>query len=286
MNKPFIALAIGLACNFAPAAPAPRSSAEQGALDRYTQVRNCVIAVGRVDSGSGGAKIVSTYGTAFLIGNQGYALTAKHVVAGRNKPLAALTMTAAGGWTWVHIAGSEMHPSEDVAIIKLDPGSCKSGFQLSNSVEMASAKYQIYGYPGDATRSEADKGEFPDLIYTEGYIRRRYSASLYPPSGPVPSTGASQASGASQVSGTSFFELSQIAGLGTSGGPVFAVFEPMEVIGIYSAEKHTPHVIANGDKPITQLISVSYAVRDDAFRGWKPAMLGGKTVLEESKNAR
>ena len=59
-----------------------------------------------------------------------------------------------------------------------------------------------------------------------------------------------------------------------------------QVMGIYDEEKHTPYFIAAGDRPVTHLTSVSYAVRDDAFRNWKPAMLGGKTVLEELRNSR
>ena len=279
MNKLAFALAFALVGNFAAAAPAQKTFSEQ-VDDHLTQVRNCVISIADLETTGGVAKIASTHGTAFLIGSRGYALTARHVVAGKSKPLVALTMAEAGGWTWVSIVASEPHPSEDVAIIKLAPGSCKSGFQVSSSVEMASFKYQIYGYPGDATRLETAKGEFPDLVYTEGYIRRRYSASLYPSSGPSPPAGAPR------IAGNSFFELSEIAGTGTSGGPVFDRGDPMAVIGIYSAEKHTPRVISSGDKPVTQLISVSYAVRDDAFRDWKPAMLGGKTVFEESKNVR
>lgn len=267
-----------LACQ--PVFAAPPSPADQAIADRFTHVRNCVVSIARVDTGGGVARILSTHGTAFHIGNHGYALTAKHVVAGRPKPLSALTMAMEGGWTAVNVVASESHPTEDVAILKLGPGSCKAGFQLSNSIEMASARYRIYGYPGDATRIEIASGEFPDLVYTEGYIRRRYSASLHAPAASMPSTGSAL------VSGTSFFELSQIAGLGTSGAPVFSLADSMEVIGIYSAEKHTPHVIATGDKHITQLTSVSYAIRDDAFRNWKPAMLGGKTVLEESKGGQ
>jgi len=280
MNKLWTALLFGLACTPVLAASAQESVAEQGLQDRLAQVRHCVVAVARIDAGGGIARIVSTHGTAFLIGNRGFALTAKHVIAGKSKPLAALTMAEASGWTWSNIVASETHPAEDVAILRLDPGSCKSGFQLGSSVVMASSRYRIFGYPSDATRFETASGEFPDLVYTEGYIRRRYSASL------SPLLGSSSPAGRSRVAGTSFFELSQIAGTGTSGGPVFDLAEPMTVIGIYSAEKHTPHLIATGDTPITQLTSVSYAVRGDAFRDWKPAMLGGKTVLEESRNTR
>lgn len=278
MNKLLPVLVLSMACHAVTAAPAYPTPAEQVVIDRLTQIRNCVISIARVDTGGGVAKIVSTYGTAFLIGNRGFALTAKHVIAGKAKPLAGLTMAAASGWIWANIVAGETHPSEDVAIIKLNPGACTSGFQLSSSVEMASSRYQIFGYPGDATRLESAQGEFPDMVYTEGYIRRRFSASLYPTTGPLPNTGSAQ------VTGTSFFELSQIAGTGTSGGPVFDLAKPMAVIGIYSAEKHTPHVITSGDQPITQLTSVSYAVRDDAFRDWKPAMLGGRSILEESQN--
>jgi hypothetical protein len=280
MSRLALLVAFGLACHPLLAAQAQQSFVEHGLHERLTQVRNCVISVARVDTADGVARIVATHGTAFHIGTRGFALTAKHVIAGKAKPLAALTMAEAGGWTWTHILSSEMHPSEDVAIVKLQPGACRSGFQLSASVEMASSRYRIYGFPGNATRYETAKGEFPDLVYTEGYIRRRYSASIYP------ATGSSSPAGASRVSGTAFFELSQIAGTGTSGGPVFDFADPMAVIGIYSAEKHIPQIIATDDKPITQLTSFSYAVRDDAFRDWRPAMLGGRTVLEESRATR
>lgn len=280
MDKLGLALAFGLACTPLLAAPAQESRAEQGVQARLTQVRNCVVSIARVDAAAGVAKIAATHGTAFHIGNRGFALTAKHVIAGKSTPLAALTMTEANGWTWVNIVASELHPVEDVAIIKLEAGACNAGFRLSNSVELASSRYRIFGYPGNATRQEATAGEFPDLVYTEGYIRRRYSASMYP------ATGSSSPAGAARVSGTSFFELSQIAGPGTSGAPVFDLAEPLAVIGIYSAEKHVPHVITSGGLQITQLSSVAYAVRDDAFRDWRPAMLGGKTVLEESLNTR
>jgi hypothetical protein len=280
MNRLGSALLFGLVCNSVLASKEQDPTAEQVLNDRLAQVRHCVISVAKVDTGGGVARIISAHGTAFLIGDRGFALTAKHVIAGKSKSLAALTMAEASGWTWSNIIASEMHPSEDVAILKLDPGSCKSGFQLSNSVPMASSRYRMFGYPGDATRFETSSGEFPDLVYTEGYIRRRYSAPLNP------SIGSSSPAGSSRVAGTAFFELSQIAGSGTSGAPVFGLAEPMAIIGIYSAEKHTPHLIATGDTPITQLTSVSYAVRGDAFRDWKPAMLGGKTVLEESRNTR
>lgn len=275
MSRLALVLAFGLACH-----PLLAAQAQQSLPERLAQVRNCVVSVARIETTGGIARIVATHGTAFQIGTRGYALTAKHVIAGKPQPLVALTMAEAGGWTWTRVVASEMHPSEDVAIIKLEAGACRSGFPLSNGVELASSRYRIYAYPGHATRLEAAKGQFPDLVYTEGYIRRRYSASVYP------STGSSSPAGAARIGGTAFFELSQLAGTGSSGGPVFDLADPLTVIGIYSAEKHTPQVITTDDKQIIQVTSVSYAVRDDAFRDWKPAMLGGRTVLEESRLGR
>lgn len=280
MSRLALVLAVGLAWHPLLAAQTQQSSPEQGLHERLAQVRNCVVAVARIDAGDGIARIVSTHGTAFHIGARGYALTAKHLIAGKPKGLVALTMAEAGGWTWTPVVASELHPSEDVAILKLEAGACRSGFPLSSAIELASSRYRIYAYPGHATRLESAKGEFPDLVYTEGYIRRRYSASVYP------STGSSSPVGAARVDGAAFFELSQVAGPGTSGGPVFDLADPLTVIGVYSAEKHTPQFISADGKQIVQLTSVAYAVRDEAFRDWQPAMLGGRTVLEESRPGR
>lgn len=104
----------------------------------------------------------------------------------------------------------------------------------------------------------------PDLVYNEGYIRRRYTGEL-----PV-------------IFGRSFYELSEVAGSGSSGAPIcklnisplFGFIKPSawDVIGIYVGEK----INDRGT-------SVSYAVREDAFRHWSPEILG-KSVLEESQN--
>lgn len=198
-------------------------------------------------------------GTGFLIGSQGFALTAKHVIAGsENEALIAIFALQTGGWFAYEITARESYSSEDVALIKLDGGTWTSFFRLSNSTEHASCKYRLFGYPDDAT-FELIAGNRavtrPDLVYNEGYIRRRYTGEL------------------PAIKGTSFFELSEIAGTGASGAPVCKITAPIwEVIGIYVGEKINDRAT-----------SVSYAVREEAFRNWIPEILG-KSVLEESQN--
>jgi hypothetical protein len=204
-------------------------------------------------------------GTAFLIGDRGFALTARHVFSGcDNDPVIGVFLTPAGDMVGVDIASKELHPTEDVAIVKLGGEGWKSFFRLINSYENSSCKYSLWAYPDDTYYEVvADNMAIlrPDLVYNEGYVRRRISRE-------IPS-----------LSGTSFFELSQVAGDGASGSPVvrttrslFVVANPAwDVIGIYV-----------GQRTNDRATSVSYAVRADAFWAWVPEILG-KSVLEESQ---
>ena len=197
-------------------------------------------------------------GTAFLIGSQGLALTAKHVILGSEKEsLIAVFALPEGGWFEYEIIAREVHESEDVALLRLEGDGWKSFLRLSNSAEFASCKYRLWGYPDDATFELVENGRVaprPDLVYNEGHIRRRYTGSL------------------PQIKGNSFFELSEIAGSGASGGPICKFTHPVwDVIGIYVGEKINDRAT-----------SVSYAVREEAFRNWVPTNLG-KSVLEESQ---
>jgi hypothetical protein len=190
---------------------------------------------------------------------QGFALTARHVISDFDEEkLIAVFAPQSGGWCAFEITGREMHTTEDVALIKIDGTSWKSFFRLSNSSEHASSKYRMWGYPDDATFEIVAGNQAippPDLVYNEGYIRRRYTGAL-----PV-------------IRGTSFFELSEIAGTGASGAPVYKFTAPIwDVIGVYVGEK----INDRGT-------SVSYAVREEAFRNWEPTILG-KSILAESQN--
>jgi hypothetical protein len=100
----------------------------------------------------------------------------------------------------------------------------------------------------------------PDLVYTQGYIRRRISDI------PIPG-----------IRGNGFFELSEVAGAGCSGSPVMLITSGPAwlVIGVYVGQR-----IAAGD----DLVRVGYAAREDLFRDWVPDLLG-VSVIAESRSS-
>jgi hypothetical protein len=222
-------------------------------------IRDYVFPLATVERSGNDLTVKRILGSAFLIGGRGFALTAKHVLADNdNERIAGVFAPSQGGWCGVDVMNRDVHQSEDVGLIRLDAGPWKSFFRLSNSHENASGKYRLFGYPDDTTYELTDNNRVllrPDLVYNEGYIRRRYSGAL------------------PGLIGRSFFELSQVAGSGASGAPVFKHTSPIwEVIGVYVGEKLNDRAT-----------SVSYAVREEAFRDWAPAMLG-VSVLQESQN--
>ena len=222
-------------------------------------IRDYVFPIASIEGKTGETGVKRILGSGFLIGNRGFALTAKHVIMGsKEECLAAVFVLESGGWFGYQIIQKELHPEEDVALLKLSGGPWKSFLRLSNTTEHASCKYRLFGYPDDATFELTDGRQVlvrPDLIYNEGYVRRRYTGTL-----PV-------------IQGQSFFELSEIAGTGCSGAPVSKFTSPAwDVIGIYVGERLNERAT-----------SVSYAVREEAFRNWCPKSLG-VSVLEESRN--
>lgn len=222
-------------------------------------IRDYVFPIATTERKPSGIVVKRILGSGFLIGNRGFALTAKHVIRGSEaEHLIAIFVLSTGGWFSYEVMAREMHPEEDVAMVKLDGGPWRSFFRLSNTNENSSCKYRLFGYPDDSTYECTEDGQVvirPDLIYNEGYIRRRFT-------GEIPT-----------ILGCSFYELSEVAGIGCSGAPVLKITRPeWDVIGIYVGEKLNDRAT-----------SVSYAVREEAFREWTPNMLG-VSVLEESKN--
>ena len=222
-------------------------------------IRDFVFPIATVAPSEEGAAVKRVLGSAFVIGKRGFALTAKHVISGHDSErLAGVFALPNGEWWGFEITSRDEHPTEDVALVHLSDGPWRSFFRLSNTFENSSCKYRLFGYPDDTT-FELHEGTRaivrPDLVYNEGYIRRRFTGSL------------------PAIRGNSFFELSQVAGSGASGAPICKFTAPAwDVIVIYV-----------GEKTNDRATSVSYAVREESFRDWVPPSLG-RSVLEESRD--
>jgi hypothetical protein len=102
--------------------------------------------------------------------------------------------------------------------------------------------------------------DLPDLIYIQGYFRRRFTDKL----------------GGYWLNGKSFYELSSIANEGSSGSPIFRLInknkEYWDIVAIYL-----------GEKTYGNNITVAVSVRTDAFYDWIPQILG-KKIIEEANS--
>jgi hypothetical protein len=204
-------------------------------------------------------------GTAFLVGRRGIAVTAAHVIDqlhGNVHRAALAFVNREAAWVPVKILEAESHPEEDVAVLRLANVPWPSWLEISSVSEHQTGEYQSWGYPiavaASAARYEQDGLERPDLVFTQGYIRRRISRPL--PSG--------------IYRGQSFYELSEQAGHGCSGGPVISKCSlghaHWRVCGIYIGERDGGFVAA-------------YATRTDAIASWSPAIVG-RSLEAESRD--
>ena len=205
-------------------------------------------------------------GTAFLIGNRGFMLTAAHVaevVIAKANPI-AIFLNHARTPSLVRIVGCECHPTEDVAVLKLTDGAWASIHDLSPERQFGSAEVMMWAYPETVAREHQntvppDHPEAatvrPDLIYFQGYIRRRIDREF-----PV-----------GILRGSAFYEVSQIGGACASGAPV-TIRKPgqqWKVIGVYV-----------GEQTSDARREIGIVVRSDAFLDWAPAILGNAISVE------
>lgn len=198
-------------------------------------------------------------GTAFLIGNRGFALTAAHVVRGIGQAdLCGIFVHVDSSWRCFPIAGLECHPTQDVAVVQLQGGRWASPFRFGNRWVGSASEYHLMGYPADAQLRDDHGLSAPDLVYLRGYVRRRISRRL------------------KGLTGDAFIELSQPAYGGCSGGPLWTattIGGPWLLSGMYLG-------FLPVSDPGVPFLSVGYGVRDEAFRDWKPSIVGRDLVTE------
>jgi hypothetical protein len=224
---------------------------------------------------TGACKMKEFLGTGFLIGSEGYALTAAHVVDVKielNQAIVALFIDKKNNkWKIFNADKVDIHPTEDVAVLKMRDGKWYStDVRVNFEMQFASFEYQLFGYPSINLYEEIYvKDQFgkvlgrPDLIYSKGHIRRRISFNL------------------PAIKGNCFYELSEPIGAGCSGSPLFRLKNGIwEVIGIYIADKTENIVFEGYDKNLNWIMksfevngSLSYAVRMDDLKNWQPKSL-------------
>ena len=223
--------------------------------DPNQPVRDYVLPIGVVkqnDAGDG-IELVKFLGTGFLIGSEGFLITAAHVVELdliEGEILAAMMVHEDGSWTGHNFSHAEKHPNQDIAILKMH--NCFQSPLIIQDADIRSAsEYHMFGYPVDAmyelTHPQTGRAHGrPDLVYYKGYVRRRMSFPIF------------------SMTGDAFYELSEPAHKGCSGSPVFQIKHTVwNVIGVYLG------VRINNENLI-----LSYALRFDAIKDWIPETLG------------
>ncbi len=198
-----------------------------------------------------GTEDVTVRGTGFLIGDN-LGMTAAHVAIEMMRDFAkgtpiAMFVDSRTEWFSVQWVNHELHPREDAALFWLDDRYALGAF-LRPSLDWVGSvtPYMLWGYPEDTYWELTEGGGRPlvrpDMIYSEGHVRRRLSN--------VPLPG---------IRGQNFLELSQVAGAGCSGGPVIQRLPGVNrVSGIYVGERINDRAT-----------SVGYAVRIGALADWR-----------------
>jgi len=207
-------------------------------------------------------------GTGFLIGVNGFALTAAHVVdqlveAKKERDVMLTHLLNANGFHPFLITDFEKHPHEDVGIIKLNNSELKSWLHVSNQRFLHSTPYTAWGFPKENAKEllliRENSHLFPDLIYTEGYIRRVIHHELL----------------SSIFIGKRFYEVSDLGGAGYSGSPILSKRSisgsHWQVMGVYIGEKEG------------QGAPVGYVVPSTSFFEWVPEILGCSIYDESQK---
>lgn len=217
-------------------------------------LRDHVFPIMEIDTSGAQNTLKRFLGTGFFIGHQSMALTAAHVVKGVDGTIVAL-LADGHGWRAFLIQEFEIHHTEDVAIMSIAPPSGETQWSAFTTFSArpirSSAKYHLWGYPQDAAYELVKDGMAsvrPDLVYSEGHVRRRVTSV------PLP-----------KIMGSRFLELSGVAGGGCSGSPVLdrAPGNHWDLVGVYV-----------GERLDDRSTSVGYASRLEEMADWTPSITG------------
>lgn len=220
--------------------------------DQY--IRDYVLPIVEIEKQDSVMKIKKFCGTCFLVNGSQNAITCKHITENKNN-LFVLSVQN-GKWVPIKITKSIEHETEDVAVIEFENFKIlpdDSFFELVNSQEYSSRQYAQWSYPEDVVYeifdSESNSSVIrPDLVYLQGYIRRRLNNKGIMPN----------------VHSLSLYELSELGIGGCSGSPIVkyptSVGSNWEVIGIYCAFRTTEMY---GSK-----VQLGYAVRMETVYNW------------------
>lgn len=227
-------------------------------------VRDYVFPLYAIDRGDTAPEARRFLGTGFFLGRRNRALTAAHVLKAVKEPVAAL-LADETGWRAYAVQEFEIHPSEDVAVMTIEPPASGQNWtsitHMWTGWEGSSAPYHLWGYPEDAAYELVNDDQMvprPDLVYSEGHVRRRLTGV------PLPN-----------IQGSQFFELSGVAGGGCSGSPVLRrqPGQMWDLIPIYVGERLNQRAT-----------SVGYAVRMEEVREWAPELVGHSLLLEANND--
>ncbi len=226
--------------------------------------------------------IVRFHGTGFMIGTDGYFLSARHVIneeclsrLSDQHVLAAIIKTTDNNervWKPARITNVEDHSSIDVVLGKIDhrpPPFFSSRRQVAYGWE----DVHTFGYPDTRTRNPRN-GLFEfNPQFLKGYISRRVEATdpMVAPYGPS-------------------YELSFPIPLGVSGSPVFRLGEDHSLIGIAvaslesSVSVHEYTSVEDDGKKFSEVIrkveQFGVAIRLADVANWAPRIAGGKCLGE------
>ena len=187
-------------------------------------VRDVVLPIARVIDN----QWVGLLGSGFLVSPDNLLVTARHVIDGAVDAQALVVRN--GEWLGFELRQIWTSEREDIAVCELVglPKQDPSWLRLASIDLHSSATYDAWGYPEDVLYDFARRDEvgrmlqMPDLVFTQGYVRRRFSENI------------------PGLRGRAFVELSDVAGSGCSGGPLItARGKTWTVSGIYVGERVT-----------------------------------------------